>query len=63
MSLLYSDAVSLSKPFFINHYGFKPELTSHYILHFKNQQLPDKAKPVYDVKKDRDMFLLEKYDR
>lgn len=62
VSMLYADAISLSKPFFLTHYGFDPALTRQYQIHFSNQKLNKAAKPVYDINKDNTLYLLEKYD-
>jgi len=63
VSLLYSDALSLSKPFFLKHYGFDQELTKKYEIHFKNEQLDKISRPVYNINDDDILYLLEKYDR
>lgn len=63
ISLVYSDALSLDKSFFLKHYGFDPKLTENYRSHFKNQTLDISQKPVYDINKYNQLYLLEKYDR
>ncbi|MDB5130916.1 MAG: hypothetical protein JWR02_665 [Mucilaginibacter sp.] len=63
ISLLYSDAISLSKPFFLSHYGFDPGLTNTYRVHFRNNEPGAKTKPAYNINKDDIPYLLEKYDR
>jgi hypothetical protein len=60
-SLGYSDAISLNKAFFLNHYGTDPQLTEKYRVHFKNQTLGNK--PVYKINWDNASYFLEKYDR
>ena len=62
ISLVYSDILSLNKSFFLKHYGFDPQLTEHYRIHFRNQTLSASQKPVYDIIKDNELYLLEKYD-
>lgn len=63
ISLAYSDALSLNKTFFLNHYGFDPVLTNDYKIHFENEKLNVADKPVYDINKDDVLYLLEEYDR
>jgi hypothetical protein len=62
ISLAYSDLLSLNKSFFLKHYGFDPQLTGHYRIHFRNQTLDASQKPVYDINKNNELYLLEKYD-
>jgi len=61
LSLIYSDAISLNKSFFLNHYGADPGLTEKYRVHFDNQSKG--IKPVYNINADNILFLLENYDR
>jgi hypothetical protein len=61
--LFYSDALSLNKPFFLNHYGFDPELTKYYKVHFDNAKLKHGGWPVYNRIDNNVPYLLEKYDR
>jgi hypothetical protein len=61
LSLVYSDAISLNKTFFLKHYGADPGLTEKYRAHFDN--LSKRIKPVYDINTDNVPFLLENYDR
>lgn len=61
LSLAYSDAISLNKAFFLNHYGADPGLTEKYRVHFDNQSKG--TRPVYNIKADNVLFLLENYDR
>lgn len=63
ISLVYSDALSLNKLFFLKHYGFDPKLTENYRIHFKNETLDISQKPVYDINKYNELYLLEKYDK
>ena len=61
ISLLYSDALSLSRPYFLKHYGFDAGLTNAYRIHFGNKD--NKRKPVYDINKDNYLYLLQLYDK
>lgn len=60
ISLFYSDAMSVSKPYFLSHYGFDPVLTRQYEIHFKNQQ--SHTNPVYNINNNNVLYLLENYD-
>ena len=62
LSLGYSDALSLSKPFFLKHYGIDKSLTHSYEVHFQNQKLSPINRPHYSIDKDNKLYLLEKYD-
>jgi hypothetical protein len=62
ISLIYSDAISLNKSFFLKHYGFDRQLTNKYRVHFKNKNKTG-SKPVYNITDDNVTFLLEKNDR
>jgi hypothetical protein len=61
VSLIYSDAISLSNPFFLKHYGFDPQLTNKYQIHFENKNKG--YKHPYNINDDDVLFLLDKYDR
>jgi hypothetical protein len=62
-SLVYSDALSLNKNFFLNHYGFDPQLTSDYRIHFRNITSHVGTKNIYNIKTDNALYLLDKYDK
>lgn len=62
VSLVYSDALSLSKPFFLKHYGADANITNMYRDHFSRQSKTSPSQ-VYDIHKDYLPFLLEEYDR
>jgi hypothetical protein len=62
ISLIYSDAISLNKSFFLNHYGFDQQLTNKYRVHFRNKNNTG-SKPAYSITDENVSFLLEKYDR
>ncbi len=63
VSLLYSDALSFNKNFFITHYGGNAAMTEQYKIHFfkNNSQAP--AKSNSDSDKNRILYLLDKYDK
>ncbi|MEP6611531.1 MAG: hypothetical protein ABJA76_06590 [Mucilaginibacter sp.] len=63
LSLVYSDAISLDKRFFLNHYGADPGLTEKYRVHFENLKDKTGKTPVYNINDNNVLFLLEKYDR
>ena len=63
LSLAYSDAISLNKTFFLNHYGADPTLTAKYRIHFEDLKLKTDKRPVYNINDNNVLFLLEKYDR
>jgi hypothetical protein len=63
VGLIYSDALSLDKTFFLKHYGFDQQLTNKYEIHFKNRNSNKGSIPVYNITNDDILFLLEKYDR
>lgn len=58
VSLLYSDALSLNKDFFLNHYGFDGQLTNEYRTYFNN-----KSNMPHAIDNNNVLFLLEKYNR
>lgn len=62
-ALIYSDAISLDKTFFVKHYGFDQQLTNKYKVHFKNKNNDKSNIPVHNITDDDVLFLLEKYDR
>lgn|GEM_PF-2504594 len=62
ISLIYSDGLSLSKSFFLKHYGADASITEIYRDHFDREQKGTSAK-VYDIHKDYLPFLLQEYDR
>lgn len=63
MSVIYSDALSVNKAFFLKHYGADQNLTNAYRIHFENEKVAAAQKPQYDINKDNVLFLLEKFDR
>ena len=62
ISLIYSDALSLSKPFFLKHYGADASITNMYRDHFGRERNGPSGN-VYDIHKDYLPFLLQEYDR
>ncbi len=62
VSLIYSDALSLSKPFFLKHYGADPNLTNMYREHFSREGTTSQGH-VYNIHKDYLPFLLDEYDK
>ena len=62
-ALLYSDALSLNKNFFLNHYGFDDQLTNDYRTHFNDKMMGTAKKKNYNIETDNILFLLSKYDR
>jgi hypothetical protein len=62
LSLAYSDAISLNKTFFLNHYGADPTLTEKYRIHFEDLKLNTDKRPVYNINDNNVLFLLEQYD-
>ena len=58
--LFYSDAMSLNKQFFLKHYGFDPNLTKAYQIHFENER--NNTSPIYNINNDNTLYLLETYD-
>jgi len=63
LSLIYSDALSLNKNFFLNHYGFDPQLTSDYRTHFGNKASSADTKNSYNIENENVLYLLDKYDK
>ncbi len=62
ISMLYSNAMSLNKGFFLKHYGTSLELTNQYKMHFdKAEKRP--AEPNLELDKNRELYLLDKYDK
>lgn len=61
VSLLYSNALSLSNQFFLKNYGFDPQLTKEYQIHFENKN--NKYEHTYNINDNDQLFLLDKYDR
>ncbi len=62
ISLIYSDALSLSKPFFLKHYGADARITDMYRDHFEREKDGSPGN-VFDIHKDYLPFLLQEYDR
>jgi hypothetical protein len=58
VSLLYSDALSLNRNFFLNHYGFDGQLTNEYRTYYNNR-----GSASYNIDTNNVQFLLEKYNR
>ena len=60
-SLIYSDAISLSHSFFLNHYGADQSLTNDYRIYFEPKKLNKNGKLVEGEDKSGRIYLLEKY--